>query len=98
MLGSWTTSKIVATNADASTGSVVASPSALRNHGQDFGVWLRSLLLAYTPAFAGYPDSTGPFRFVSTDLTVPARQFPPRAAARRWLPWGATAARPRGRT
>jgi hypothetical protein len=74
MLGPWATSKIIATNAGASTGSVVASPSALRNHGQDFGVWLRSLPLTYTPAFAGYADSTGPFRFVSTALTVPARQ------------------------
>ena len=55
----------------------MVSPSALRNHGQDFGVWLRSLLLAYTSAFAGYADSTGPFRFVSTALTVPARQVPP---------------------
>jgi len=77
MLGPWTTSKIIATSAGSSAGSVVASPSALRNHGQDFGVWLRSLPLARTSAFAGYMDSTGPFRFVSTALTVPARQVPP---------------------
>jgi len=77
MLGPWTTSKIIATNGGVSAGSVVASPSALRDHGQDFGVWLRSLPLTYTSAFAGYADSTGPFRFVSADLTVPARQVPP---------------------
>jgi len=76
MLGPWTTSKIIATNAGAPAGSVVASPSALRNHGQDFGVWLRSLPLARTPAFAGYADSTGPFRFAATALTVPARPVP----------------------
>ena len=72
MLGPWTTSKIIETSTGASTGTVMASPSALGNHGQDFGVWLRSLPLTYTSAFAGYADSTGPFRFVSTALTVPA--------------------------
>ena len=77
MLGPWTTSKIIETSTGASTGTVMASPSALGNHGQDFGVWLRSLPLACTSAFAGYADSTGPFRFVSTALTVPARQVPP---------------------
>jgi Peptidase A4 family len=77
MLGPWTTSKIIETSTGASTGTVVASPSALQNYGQDFGVWLRPLPLAYTSAFAGYADSTGPFRFISTALTVPARHVPP---------------------
>ncbi len=77
MLGPWTTRKIIETSTGTSTGTVVASPSTLGNHGQDFSLWLRPLPLAYTSAFAGYADSTGPFRYLSTALTVPARQVPP---------------------
>ncbi len=76
MLGPWTTSKIIETSTGASTGTVMASPSALGNHGQDFGVWLRPLPLTYTSGFAG-TRSAPPVRFVSTALTVPARQVPP---------------------
>ena len=36
--------------------------------------------MTYTSAFAGYVDSGGPFRFVSTTLAVPVRRVPGEAA------------------
>jgi len=60
--------------------TVVASPSPLRDNGQSFGVWLRALPVTYTSAFAGYVDSGGPFRFVSTTRTVPVRRVADEAA------------------
>jgi hypothetical protein len=43
VLGPWTTSKMIVTSNGTSPGTVVASPSGLRNGGRDFGVWLRAL-------------------------------------------------------
>lgn len=68
------------TSTGTGSGTVVASPSPLRDNGQSFGVWLRALPVTYTSAFAGYADSGGPLRFVSTTLTVPVRQVPGEAA------------------
>jgi len=76
VLGPWTTSKVSMTSTGTASGTVVASPSPLRDNGQSFGVWLRALPVTYTSAFAGYVDSGGPLRFVSTTLTVPVRQVP----------------------
>ena len=76
ILGPWTTSEVTATSTGTPSGTIVASPSALRDGGQSFGVWLRALPLEYTQAFAGYEDSGGPFRFLSASMTVPARQAP----------------------
>jgi len=56
---------------------VLAIPSGLSNGGANFGVWLRAVPLTYTSAFPGYADSGGPFRYIATTLTVPARQDPP---------------------
>ena len=41
VLGPWQTSQSIKTTDGTSTGTVVTSPSALSNGGQDFGVWLR---------------------------------------------------------
>ncbi len=41
ILGPWTTRKVIETTTGTSTGAVVLSPNRLRNHGQNFGVWLR---------------------------------------------------------
>jgi hypothetical protein len=41
VVGPWQTSQEIATTDGTATGTVVASPSALSNGGQDFGVWLR---------------------------------------------------------
>ena len=59
---------------------MIVSPSGLSNGGRDFTAWFRALPLTYTSAFAGYADSGGPFRFVSTTLTVPLRRVPGEAA------------------
>lgn len=80
ILGPWTTSKVSMTSTGTAPGTIVASPSPLRDKGQSFGVWLRALPVTYTSAFAGYVDSGGPFRFVSTTLTVPVRRVPGEAA------------------
>ena len=76
ILGPWTTSEVSVTSTGTASGTIVASPSALRDNGQSFGVWLRALPVTYTSSFAGYVDSGGPLRFVSTTLTVPVRQVP----------------------
>lgn len=80
ILGPWTTSKVSMTSTGTASGTVVASPSPLRDNGRSFGVWLRALPVTYTSAFAGYVDSGGPFRFVSTTLAVPVRRVPGEAA------------------
>jgi hypothetical protein len=80
ILGPWTTSEVSMTSTGTASGTVVASPSPLRDNGQSFSVWLRALPVAYTSAFAGYEDSGGPLRFVSTTLTVPVRRVPGEAA------------------
>ena len=80
ILGPWTTSKVSMTSTGTASGTIVASPSPLRDNGQSFGVWLRALPVTYTSAFAGYVDSGGPFRSVSTTLTVPVRRVPGEAA------------------
>ncbi len=41
VLGPWQTSQEIKTTDGTATGTVVTSPSALSNGGQDFGVWLR---------------------------------------------------------
>ena len=74
--GPWQTSQSIKTTDGTATGTVVASPSALANGGQDFGVWLRALPQTYSPGFAGYTDTIGPFRFIATTLTVPPAQTP----------------------
>ena len=80
ILGPWTTSEVSMTSTGTASGTIVASPSPLRDSGQSFGVWLRALPVTYTSAFAGYVDSGGPLRFVSTTLTVPVRRVPGEAA------------------
>ena len=55
---------------------MIASPSELSNGGTNFGVWLRAVPVTYTSGFAGYTDSTGPFRFISTTMTVPPARTP----------------------
>jgi hypothetical protein len=77
LTGPWATWKYIATTTGTAAGTVIASPSGLSNGGADFGVWLRAVPTTYTSAFAGYADSGGPFRFIATSLTVPARQDPP---------------------
>jgi hypothetical protein len=74
--GPWQLTKWIKTTDGTAASTVVASPSGLSNSGQDFGVWLRALPLTYTQGSAGYVDSGGPFRFIATTLTVPARQDP----------------------
>jgi hypothetical protein len=77
LTGPWATWKYIATTTGTAAGTVIASPSGLSNGGADFGVWLRAVPTTYTSAFAGYADSGGPFRYIATTLTVPARQDPP---------------------
>lgn len=74
--GPWQLTKLVKTTDGTATGAVVTSPSAPVNGGQDFGIWLRALPLAYTQAFAGYVSSGGPFRYIATTVTVPTTQEP----------------------
>jgi hypothetical protein len=78
LLGPWTTSVMIDTSTGTRAGRTVASPSGLSNGGRNFGLWLRALPRVYTPAFAGYANSGGPFRLVSTAMTVPARHVPRR--------------------
>jgi hypothetical protein len=74
--GPWQLAKLIKTTGGTAASTVVASPSGLSNGGQDFGVWLRALPATYTDGSAGYADSGGPFRFIATTLTMPARQAP----------------------
>ena len=74
--GPWQTSQIIQTSTGTSSGTVMRSPSGLWNGGANFGVWLRALPLVYTQGFAGYANSVGPFRFVTTTMTVPPAQTP----------------------
>ena len=76
LLGPWATWKYITTSTGTAAGTVKASPSELSNGGADFGVWLRAVPLTYTSGFAGYTDSIGPFRFISTTMTVPPAQTP----------------------
>jgi hypothetical protein len=76
LTGPWTTSALIDTSTGTNSGRVAASPSALSNGGQDFGVWLRAVPVTYTQGFAGYVDSVGPFRFIATTMTVPPAQTP----------------------
>ena len=76
VVGPWQTSQEIATTTGTATGTVVTSPSALSNGGQNFGVWLRALPQTYNPGFAGYTDTIGPFRFIATTMTVPPAQTP----------------------
>jgi hypothetical protein len=76
LTGPWATWKYIATTTGTAAGTVIASPSGLSNGGANFGVWLRAVPTTYTSAFAGYADSGGPFRYIATTLTVPARQDP----------------------
>jgi hypothetical protein len=76
LTGPWATWQYIATTTGTAAGTVIESPSGLSNSGADFGIWLRALPVTYTQAFAGYADSGGPFRFIATTLTVPARQNP----------------------
>jgi len=43
LVGPWTTSKTIVSTASTASGTVIASPSGLRNGGRDFGVWLRAV-------------------------------------------------------
>ncbi len=43
LVGPWTTSKTIVSTASTASGTVIASPSGLRNGGQDFDAWLRAL-------------------------------------------------------
>jgi len=76
ILGPWATWKYITTSTGTAAGTVKASPSELSNGGADFGVWLRAVPPAYTSGFAGYTDSIGPFRFISTTMTMPPARTP----------------------
>ena len=76
LTGPWTTRKYIASTGSSSRATVVASPSGLWNGRANFGIWLRALPRVYTQGLAGYENSSGPFRFVSATLTVPAAQTP----------------------
>jgi len=77
LTGPWATRQSIATTSGTAAGTVIASPSALSGGGANFGVWLRAVPVTYTSGFAGYADSIGPFRFISTTVTVPPAQTPP---------------------
>jgi len=77
LTGPWTTRQYISTTSGTAAGTVIASPSALSGGGANFGVWLRAVPVTYTSGFAGYADSIGPFRFISTTVTVPPAQTPP---------------------
>jgi hypothetical protein len=76
LTGPWATWKYIATTSGTAAGTVIASPSGLSNGGADFSVWLRAVPVTRTAGFAGYTDSTGPLRFVSTTMTVPPARTP----------------------
>ena len=72
LTGPWDTRPWIDTTSDHSIGTVVASPSALSNSGQNFGIWLRALPHSYTNELAGYEIYGDLFRFATTTITVPA--------------------------
>lgn len=74
--GPWQTSPVIQTSTGTAAGTVFSSPAGLWNGGANFRIWLRALPLTYTEGLAGYASNGGPFRFVATDLTVPAAQVP----------------------
>jgi hypothetical protein len=76
LTGPWATWKYVTTSTGTAAGTVTASPSALSGGGADFGVRLRAVPTTYTSGFAGYTDSGGPFRYISTALTMPPARTP----------------------
>ena len=76
LTGPWATWRYITTSTGTAAGTVTASPSALANGGADFGVWLRAVPTTYTSGFAGYTDSVGPFRFISTAMTMPPARTP----------------------
>lgn len=76
LTGPWATWKYITTSTGTAAGTVIASPSALSKGGADFGVWLRAVPTTYTSGFAGYTDSTGPFRYIATTVTMPAARKP----------------------
>ena len=82
LTGPWATWKYIATTTGTAAGTVIASPSGLSNGGANFGVWLRAVPLTYTAGFAGYTDSIGPFRFISTIMTVPPARTPAMSTSR----------------
>jgi hypothetical protein len=76
LTGPWTTSALIDTSTGTSAGRVAASPSALPGGGADFDVWLRAVPVTYRRNLAGYRESNGPFRFISTTMTLPSAQTP----------------------
>ena len=74
--GPWQTSPVIETSSGTAAGTVFSSPAGLWDGGANFSIWLRALPPAFTGGLAGYASSGGPFRFVATDLTVPATQVP----------------------
>jgi hypothetical protein len=76
LTGPWTTRQSIATTTGTAAGTVIASPSALSGGGANFGIWQRAIPVTYTSGFAGYADSIGPFRFISTTMTMPPAQTP----------------------
>jgi hypothetical protein len=74
--GPWTTSPLIATSTGNSHGTVVASPTALANSGQDFTVMLRPLPRSFTTGWAGYATGGRWFRYVAGSVKVPAAATP----------------------
>jgi hypothetical protein len=75
--GPWATTPLIATSTGNSHGTVVASPTALANGGQDFTAMLRPLPRSYTTNWAGYATSGGRwFRYVAASFKVPAAATP----------------------
>jgi hypothetical protein len=72
LIGPWATTPWIATTSDHSIGTVIASPSGLRNGGAGFGLWLRPIPHSYTNELAGYEAYGELFRFATTTITVPA--------------------------
>lgn len=74
IVGPWITTELIVTSNGHSSGTVAASPTWLANGGQDFNVWL-PFIPVWTNAQAGYETGGGrQVRFLSTRITVPARQ------------------------
>jgi hypothetical protein len=97
LTGPWATWKYITTSTGTATGTVTASPSALSNGGADFGAWLRAVPTTYTSGFAGYTDSVGPFRFISTTMTMPPARTPAGNGGTALSASGTTADRPHDR-
>ena len=73
LTGPWDTTPWIGTTSDHSPGTVIARPSALRNGGASFGLWLRPVPHSYTNELAGYEAYGELFRFATTTVTVPAK-------------------------